>query len=198
MLSRMPRHRRRRSLAMNLPISSVISDPHVRRNPEPYYLPLTRSLHPLLPSTLMSSTTASSARFQSILEAAFDSYAKQTGVELAKHPSMHKLENCHSPDDVLQLLLEREIAFHDYRDKHRKLLDCLGPVVQVVHTFSAVFGEVAGFVRSGQRIHLLRSYHMIFTCSYRYHFNRQMRYLLASTFSSQYVSISICPIRFLA
>ena len=95
----------------------------------------------------MSSTTASSARFQSILDAAFDSYAKQTGVELAKHPSMHKLENCHSPDDVLQLLLEREIAFHNYRDKHRKLLDCLSPVVQVVHTFLAVFGGVA--VHSG-------------------------------------------------
>jgi len=106
----------------------------------------------------MSSTTASSAKFQSILDAAFESYAKQTGVELAKHPSAHKLENCHSPDDVLQLLLERATAFRDYRDKHRKLIDGLRPVVQVVQTFSAVFGEVAGFVRSRQRFHLLRSY----------------------------------------
>ena len=81
----------------------------------------------------MSSTTASSARFQSILDAAFDSYAKQTRVELAKHPSMHKLENCHSPDDVLQLLLERETTFQDYRAKHHKLLDSLSPVVQVIH-----------------------------------------------------------------
>ena len=102
----------------------------------------------------MSSTTTSSARFQSILDAALDSYAKQTGVELAKHPSADKLQNCYSPDDVLHLLLERETAFQDYRNKHRKLLDSLRPVVQVVHSFSTVFGEVAGFVRSRQRIHL--------------------------------------------
>src|SRR5712672_4641401 len=142
----------------------------------------------------MSSTTASSAKFQSILDAAFESYAKQTGVELAKHPSAHKLENCHSPDDVLQLLLERATAFRDYRDKHRKLIDGLRPVVQVVQTFSAVFGEVAGFVRSRQQIRLPGH---IFTYSYRYHSSRQRQYLLASTFSSQYVSMSVCPIRFL-
>ena len=142
----------------------------------------------------MSLTTASSDNFQSILDAAFDSYAKQTGVELAKHLSAYKLENCHSLDDVLQLLLERETAFRDYRDKHRKLIDGLRPVVQVVHTFSAVFGEVAGFVRLGQRIRLPGH---IFTYSHRYHSSRQRQYLLASTFSSQYVSMAVCPIRFL-
>ncbi|KAH9954470.1 hypothetical protein BC827DRAFT_1158714 [Russula dissimulans] len=94
----------------------------------------------------MSSTSASSASFQSILDAAFDSYAKQTGVELVKHPSADKLQNCHSPDDVLQLLLGGKMEFQDYRDKHHKLLDHLRPIVQVVHTFSAVLGGVAGFV----------------------------------------------------
>jgi hypothetical protein len=136
----------------------------------------------------MSSTSASSARSQSILDAAFDSYAKQTGVELVKHPSADKLQNCHSPDDVLQLLLGGKVEFQGYRDKHRKLLDGLRPIVRVVHAFSAVFGEVAGFVRSTQRIHLLGSY-LIHLC--RYHSNRPKSYLSASTYFSQYVSISI-------
>jgi fungal STAND N-terminal Goodbye domain len=96
----------------------------------------------------MSSTTASSTTFQSILDAACDSYAKQTGVELAKHPSADKLQNCRSSEDVLQILLERETAFKDYRDKHRKFLDRLRPIVQVVHKISAHFGKVADFVRS--------------------------------------------------
>jgi len=94
----------------------------------------------------MSSTDIPFARFQPILNPAFDIYTKHIGVKLAKHPSADKLQKCHSPDDFLQLLLERETAFQDYRDKHRELFDCLRPVVQVVHTFSAVFGEVAGFV----------------------------------------------------
>jgi len=92
----------------------------------------------------MSPTAASSTGFRSILDAAFDSYVKQTGIDLAQHPSADKLQSCHSPEDVLQLLLERETAFKDYRDKHRKLLDGLRPVVQIVHRFSNFLGEVAG------------------------------------------------------
>ena len=94
----------------------------------------------------MSSTTTSSANFQSILDAAFDAYAKQTGIDLLKHPSVDKLQDCRSPDDVLQILSERESAFKDHRDQYRKLIDRLRPVVQVVHGFSALLGEVAGLV----------------------------------------------------
>ena len=95
----------------------------------------------------MSSTTSSSASFQSIFDVALDSYSKQTGIDLTKHPSADKLQNCRSSDDVLQILSERESAFKDYRDQHRNLIDCLRPVVQVVHAFSAVLGEAAGLVR---------------------------------------------------
>jgi hypothetical protein len=95
----------------------------------------------------MSSTTTSSANFQSILDAALDSYTKQTGIDLTKHPSVDKLQNCRSPDDVLHILSEGESAFKDYRDQHRKLIDRLRPVVQVVHAFSAVLGEAVGLVR---------------------------------------------------
>jgi fungal STAND N-terminal Goodbye domain len=97
----------------------------------------------------MSSTTMSSASFQSILDAALDSYSKQTGIDLTKHSPADKLQNCRSPDDVLQILSERELAFKDYRDKYRNLIDRLRPVVQVAHAFSAVLGEAAVLVSSG-------------------------------------------------
>ena len=90
--------------------------------------------------------TPSSSNLQSILDAALDSYAKQTGIDLRKHPSVDKLQSSATSEDVLQLLQDREMAFKDYRDKHRKLINCLRPVVQVVHAFSGVLGEVAGLV----------------------------------------------------
>jgi len=99
----------------------------------------------------MSSTTASSTKFQSILYAAFDSYVKQTGIDLAKHPSADNLQDCHSPEDVTKLLLEREAAFKDHRDKYRQLVDCLRPVVKVVHGFSGFLSEASGLVSFKRR-----------------------------------------------
>ena len=136
-------------------------------------------------STLMSS---SSANFQSILDAALDNYIKQTGIDLTKHPSADKLQNCHSPDDVLQILSETESAFKDYRDQHRNLIDRLRPVVQVVHAFSAVLGEAAALVS----LHFSLSDRIsdrIFSPPNRCHSNQQKQYLSASMFSSQYISL---------
>ena len=138
----------------------------------------------------MSSTSMSSNSFQSILDAAFESYSKQTGIDLTKHPSADKLQSCHSTDDVLQVLSERESAFKDYRGKYRNLIDCLRPVVQVVHTFSDVLREAAGLVRSGVAFFLSDC---IFTPHNRYHFNQQKRYLSESMFSSQYVFAFLFP-----
>jgi hypothetical protein len=106
----------------------------------------------------MSSIAMSSSNFQSILDAALDNYFKQTGIDLINHPSAEQLQNCQSPDDVLQLLLERESAFNDYRDKYRDLIDSLRPVVQAVHVFSSTLGEAAGLVSSAHSILLIGSY----------------------------------------
>ena len=108
---------------------------------------------------LMSSMATSSSNFQSILDAALSNYHKHTGIDLTKHPSATQLQNCHhSPDDVIQLLLERETSFKDYREKYRKLIDRLRPVVKVIHAFSGILGERAGLVSNQQYILLTRSY----------------------------------------
>jgi len=96
--------------------------------------------------------------FQPILDAALVNYRNQTKVDLTKHPSADKLQNCSSLDDVLQLLLGRESAFNVYRDKHRKLIDSLRPIVQAVHAFSTICGEAAGLVRDQHDIFLLFAY----------------------------------------
>ena len=97
----------------------------------------------------------SSPNFQSILDAALDSYAERTGIDLTKHPSANKLQNCRSSDDVLQILSERESAFEDYRDQYRNLIGRVRPVVQVVHALSGVLGEIAGRLVSGRCIRLI-------------------------------------------
>ena len=89
----------------------------------------------------MSLLRASPANFKSVLDDALDSYVQQTGVDITDHPSAVKLQNCHSPEDVIQLLSEGETAFKDYRDKYRNLIDHLCPVVRVVYALSGILGE---------------------------------------------------------
>jgi fungal STAND N-terminal Goodbye domain len=89
----------------------------------------------------MSLPTVPSANLQSVLDAALESYVKQTGVDITKHPSAEKLQNCHSPEDVIQLLSEGETAFKDYRDKYRNLIGHLRPVVRIVYAFSGILGD---------------------------------------------------------
>ena len=137
-----------------------------------------------------------SHNFQSIIDAALDDYTRQTGIDLTKHPSANKLQNCRSPDDVLQILSERESTFKDYRDQYRNLISRVHPIVQVVHALSAVLGEVAGLV-SSTIVFVRVSSSRIFTPPNRYHSNQRKRYLSASTFFCRCVSpvfsvMSIC------
>ncbi|KAH8996181.1 hypothetical protein EDB86DRAFT_3243480, partial [Lactarius hatsudake] len=87
-----------------------------------------------------------SASFQPIFDAALADYANQIGIDPTKHPSADRLQACHSPDDVLKLLEEKANEFKDYRDGNRKLIDCLKPVVNVIHAFSGVLGGAVSFV----------------------------------------------------
>ena len=89
----------------------------------------------------------SSSSFQPILDAALVNYHKHTKLDLTKHSSAEKLQNSSSLDDVLQLLLERESALDAYRDKHRKLIDSVRPIVQVVHAFSTICAKAVSLVR---------------------------------------------------
>ena len=94
----------------------------------------------------MSSTTNSSSNFQSIVDAALSDYAEQTGIDLATHPSAQILQNCNSVDAILDLLGENAKQFRAYRDGNRNLINCLKPVVQILHAVSPILGEAAAMV----------------------------------------------------
>ncbi|KAH9969235.1 hypothetical protein BJV74DRAFT_799388 [Russula compacta] len=94
----------------------------------------------------MSATTDTSSNFQFIFDAALADYLKQTGVDLIKYPFAEKLQNCQSADAIIELFQNKANQFKDYRDGNSKLIDCLNPVVKVIHSFSGILGEAAGVV----------------------------------------------------
>ena len=91
------------------------------------------------------------SNLQSILDAA-DKYAQQTGVNLKDNPFTDKVKACDSPTAVLSLLQENLRSFNEYRDKNRKFIECVSPVVQFVHAFSGILGEAGGLVSRNQSI----------------------------------------------
>jgi hypothetical protein len=94
-----------------------------------------------------STASSSSSNFQSILDVALSDYAKQTNINLSTHPFARSLQNCNSPERVLDLLGDKAKEFQAYRDGNRKLINCLKPVVQVLHTVSGILGEASTMVR---------------------------------------------------
>jgi hypothetical protein len=98
-------------------------------------------------------TTPSAHNVKLIIDALAD-YAKETGIDLTKNPFASKLEQSRSPEDILQLLGEREKAFKEYRDGKRRLINCLNPAVTVLHKFSGVLSGAAGQV--SRKCHLVR------------------------------------------
>ena len=89
-------------------------------------------------------------------------YAKETGKDLSSNPFADKFQQSISPQDILQLLGEREKAFKDYREGDRRLINCLKPAVTVLHAFSGILGAAASLV--SQPCHLaslLYNFHQI-------------------------------------
>jgi hypothetical protein len=92
------------------------------------------------------SSTSSSSDFESIFDAALSDYAKQTSIDLARHPFAQTLQNCPSADAIFDLLQDRAKQFQAYRDGNRKLIDFLKPVVQFFHAISGILGGAASLV----------------------------------------------------
>ena len=82
---------------------------------------------------------------QSIREA-LDTYAEQMKIDLKDNPFADEVKGCDSPEAILQLLEKNRDEFKEYRDKNRKFIDCLNPVVKFVHAFSDVLGEATSLV----------------------------------------------------
>jgi len=109
--------------------------------PFPPYLALSRNC-------LMSSITDNpQSNYQAIIDASIN-YADQTGIELSNSPFANKLQLSDSPDAILELLHDRERSFKGYLEGNRKLINCLTPVVHILHTFCYILGESVSVMRS--------------------------------------------------
>ena len=87
----------------------------------------------------------SSPNLQMIREA-LDTYAEQMKIDLKDNPFAEEVKGCNSPEAILQLLEKNRDEFKEYRDKNRKFIDCLNPVVRFVHAFSGILGEATSLV----------------------------------------------------
>ena len=94
----------------------------------------------------MASSVNSPFNLQSILNAALTDYAKQTGIDLATHPFAQTLQTCNSADVILELLGDKAKQFQAYRDGNRRLINCLKPVVQVLHACSSILDGATAMV----------------------------------------------------
>jgi len=94
----------------------------------------------------MSSTVTPSSNFQLIFDAALADYREHTGVDLSKYPFAEKLQNCRSADAVLELIQNKVKEFKDFRNGNHKLINCLKPVVNILHTFSVGLNGVSNLV----------------------------------------------------
>ena len=94
-------------------------------------------------------STTSSPNLQPIREA-LDTYAEQMKIDLKDNPFAEEVKGCNSPEAILQLLEKNRDEFKEYRDKNRKFIDCLNPVVKFVHAFSDVIGEATSLVSANR------------------------------------------------
>jgi fungal STAND N-terminal Goodbye domain len=94
----------------------------------------------------------SSAENVKLVIDALDDYAKETGKDLSSNPFADKFQQSNSPEDILQLLEEREKAFKEYREGNRRLINCLNPAVKVLYAFSGILGQAASLVSQPCRL----------------------------------------------
>ena len=91
---------------------------------------------------------SASSNLQALFEAALRDYEKQTGISLAQHPLVDKLQNCDTVESITAVLHEQTQAFSDFRDKDKALKPLKSAVSVLCKLFStASFGQAIGLVR---------------------------------------------------
>ena len=98
----------------------------------------------LLPTPFSLSTMSSP--YLQLIRNALDNYAEQMKIDINDNPFAEQVKNCETPGAVLQLLEKNRDEFKEYRDKNRKFIDCVNPVVKFVHAFSGILNEAASLV----------------------------------------------------
>jgi hypothetical protein len=93
-----------------------------------------------------SSTAASSANVQQIINNALKIYKKHTRNDLLNHPLASELQVCNSPATILVVLQQQVVGLDQSRSTDDRRTKWLVPTVKVLHTFSAILEERARLV----------------------------------------------------
>ena len=105
------------------------------------------------------STTASSSKFQLIINDALKVYNRRTKNDLLLHPLAIEIQNCDSPSDILSVL-QQQVQGPDQSkrgdDRWTKWLD---PTINIILAFSQTAGTV-GLVGQGYALILDRHLHL--------------------------------------
>ena len=89
------------------------------------------------------------SNYRSIFDSALEAYEEKTGKDLTSDPLLHKLETCHSPDNIIVILQERISGFNHPNNNSDGRIKCLNPTVNVLYTFSTIIGASSGLVSLG-------------------------------------------------
>lgn len=90
------------------------------------------------------STSTSHPDFTSILNAALESYRRETKEDLVSHPLLPGLQSCDSPDAVLTFLREQVPAFSQAQNRDPGLTKWVAPTVNVLYSFSETISQGVG------------------------------------------------------
>ena len=96
--------------------------------------------------TAPTASSSSSSNFQSIFNAALESYEKTTNNKLLTHRLATQLQSCDTPTTILSVLQDLVQQFEQIRGSNERLRSWLDPTVNVLFAFSATLGEGVGMV----------------------------------------------------
>jgi hypothetical protein len=93
------------------------------------------------------SQTSTSSSFRSLLDAALQDYANQTGIKLDDHPLAELLERCNSADSMFSVLQEHAQSFREICEDG-KIMKSLKSVIHILYDLSnsSAFGDGTGIV----------------------------------------------------
>ena len=88
-----------------------------------------------------------STRFQELFESALETYEKNTGISLPKHPLSEQLQSCQSVEDITSLVQGQASAFSEFRGNDR-IMKSIKSTVTILTMLSATatLGDTIGLV----------------------------------------------------
>ncbi|KAI0265778.1 hypothetical protein BGY98DRAFT_1181374, partial [Russula aff. rugulosa BPL654] len=85
-------------------------------------------------------TSASFSNFQLIFDDALRAYEKRTKKDLLTHPLAAQLQDCKSPNSILDVLQQQVQELNQSQSRHERWTRCLNLTVKVVYALSETLG----------------------------------------------------------